>query len=173
MFSLAASKYWSWFCHVGGASSSDTGLIYGLGCRIGKKHVLTAAHVFEQYEFPTAMIADGLWKCSVEKNWHNRDVAVLRIENILKKNGRSDEIAEFPSLANQSPKIGTSLGYIGRLKLLDEAGQSKGRTYFGQGHVAFFEEGLRGQTLLAVDGSAVEKGFSGGPVFTAVSASDI
>ena len=62
--------------------------------------------------------------------------------------------------------MGTSLGYIGWLKLLDESGQSKGRTYFGQGHVAFFEKGLRGQTLFAVDGSAVEEGFSGGPAFT-------
>ena len=166
MFSLAAPKYWSWYCHVGGSSDAGAGKIHGLGCRLGPKHVLTAAHVFEQYAFPTALLTDGLWKCSVERDWPSLDIALIRVETPLKKKGQSEEISEFPDLATRIPQMGTSLGYIGWLKLLDESGQSKGRTYFGQGHVAFFEKGLRGQTLLAVDGSAVEEGFSGGPAFT-------
>ncbi len=166
MFSIVAPKYWSLYCHVGGTSDSEPGKIHGLGCRVGRRLVLTAAHVYGQYDSPTVLLTDGLWKCSVLKAWPDLDVALLSADVAIKKKAKAEEPTEFPALATRIPTMGTSLGYIGWLKLMDESGQRKGRTYFGQGHVAFFDEGLRGQTLIAVDGSAVEQGFSGGPAFT-------
>jgi S1-C subfamily serine protease len=167
MFSRAAPKYWSWYCHVGGGSRDEPGKLHGLGCRVAPRRVLTAAHVFGQYDFATVLLTDGLWRCSVVKAWPDLDLALLRADLALSTKRKAQEPLEFPLIATKIPTLGTFLGYIGWLKLTDDSGRAKGRTYFGQGHVAFVDEGDRGQTLIAVDGSAVEQGFSGGPAFTA------
>jgi hypothetical protein len=129
--------------------------------------VLTACHVFAHREYPTVVLNDGLWKCRAAREWNNLDLALLIAEERVSVRHIADEPTKFPALSRQIPRLGTSLGYIGWLNILDDSGNRKGRTYFGQGHVAFFEKGFRGQTLVAVDGSAVEEGFSGGPAFTA------
>jgi len=59
------------------------------------------------------------------------------------------------------------LGCMAWLRLLKEDGEPQGRTYFGQGHVAYFESGANDELLFALQGPTIEKGFSGGPVFSA------
>ncbi|MBI1752050.1 MAG: trypsin-like peptidase domain-containing protein [Acidobacteria bacterium] len=166
MYSVAAPKYWSLYCHVGGTSDSSTGKTYGIGCRVGPGLILTAAHVYKQHKSPAVLLGGGVWKCSVVKEWSNLDIALLKADVLLKKMDEIEEPTDFPRLADKTPTMGTSIGYIGSLKLMNESGQKDGRTYFGQGHVAFFEKGLRGQNLVAIDGGAIEQGFSGGPAFT-------
>ncbi len=166
MFCRAAPRYWILHCHVGGTSDASAGRLFGLGCRVGSRLVLTAAHVYEKHDTPTVLLSDGLWLCSVAKEWSSLDIGLLRAERLLERRSEPNEPTVFPQLSAKVPLLGTSLGYIGWLSLLEPNGDARGRTYFGQGHVAFFERGRRGQTLLAVDGSAVERGFSGGPAFT-------
>jgi hypothetical protein len=166
MFSKAASRYWTLYCHVGGGNGATARKVHGLGCRLSPFHVLTAAHVFRDYEWPTALLGDGLWRCSVVKAWPDLDIALLCKTTHVRINGTGQAQMEYPRLSERIPSLGCSLGYIGYLSLLEESGKRKGRTYFGQGHVAFFESGRNNQILLAVAGSAVQQGFSGGPVFT-------
>ena len=128
--------------------------------------MLTAAHVYRQYQLPTVLLTNGLWECAVVREWEQLDISLVRVTKQLKATGIGEEPEEYPALSSRLPSLGASLGYIGWLNLLDESGKRSGRTYFGQGHVAFFEKGLKGQTLLAIAGSAVQQGFSGGPVFT-------
>jgi hypothetical protein len=166
MFAHAAEKYLDLYCHVGGTSDSSPGERLGLGCRVGPNVVVTAAHVFRRHNFPTVLLADGLWKCVVVKEWEELDIALVRATDRLGEHCEGEEPTDFPSIASPIPVMGSSLGYIGWLKLLDDSGRKMGRTYFGQGHVAFSEDGSSGQQLIAVHGSAVELGFSGGPAFT-------
>jgi hypothetical protein len=167
MFSIAASKYWNLYCHVGSTNGTAPARVHGLGCRIGPGFVLTAVHVYQQYQSPTVLLTNGLWECAVVQEWEQLDISLIRVTKQLKANGKGEEPEVYPSLASRIPSLGASLGYIGWLNLLDESGKHRGRTCFGQAHVAFFEKGLKGQTLLAIAGSAVQQGFSGVPVFEA------
>ena len=167
MFSSAATAYWNLYCHVGAVRGNQSPRLCGLGCRVSNAHLLTAAHVYANSDYPIAALTDGLWKCVVVKEWQDLDIALLQKVKLLKKKAEPQEPLYIPAISDKVPGLGTSLGYIGWLKLQDEDGKDSGRTYFGQGHVAFIYEGSQGQLLLAVDGSAVEQGFSGGPVFRA------
>ena len=172
MFSEAASKYWGLYCHVGGTNDATVGKVHGLGCRLTASHILTAQHVFDDYAYPTVALSDGIWKCKVVKAWPDQDIALLRKTKLVKPTGEPENEMAYPTLARELPDLGCSLGYIGWLAVA--AGRVRGKTrgrnaYFGSRAFGFFEFSESApdhRVLLAVAGSAVQQGFSGGPVFT-------
>jgi hypothetical protein len=115
---------------------------------------------------PRVLLDDGLWNCEIAGDWPARDLALLRVTSVAKPLGSSTgKPQRFPQLSERQPSIGETLGYLASLSLNDESGSSSGHTYFGQGHVAFFSQNRGHEVVFALAGGAIQKGFSGGPVF--------
>ena len=167
MFEQAASRYFRLWTFVGRADGQQGPKVFGLGCHLAPGLVLTAAHVYGNSKEPTAGVNDDLWVCSIAAAWPDRDLAVLRAERRLRSFGNDHTPPSYPELSSDLPRVGMQLGCMAWLDLNGPGGESRGRTYFGQGHVAFFEQGAHGELLFAMQGPTIEKGFSGGPVFSA------
>ena len=152
MFVDACKQYWPLSCHVGSSESGAS----GLGCALSPAFVLTAHHVYQGNGPPVVVNTGGLWRCSVVREWVEDDLALLRKEEKIKTAG-ADPVGTFPGWSTRMPSLGQSLGFLASLR------GPRLRTYFGQGHIAFFdgEEGLR----FGLAGALVQRGFSGGPVF--------
>ena len=166
MFEQAAARYFRLWTFVGRVERQQSAKVFGLGCHLAPGLVLTAAHVYAGAGEPTVSINGGLWACSVAAEWPDRDIAVLRAERKLQSLGSDDTAPPYPQLAADLPRVGMQLGCMAWLKLLDPNGETRGRTYFGQGHIAYFDRGASGELLFAMQGPTIEKGFSGGPVFS-------
>lgn len=161
MFQNAARQYWRLKAQVG-----DEAGIKGMGCRIAPTFVLTAMHVVQGVKSGKAILDDGLWRWSLNRTWPQRDLALLELVDCTKPICGADPAATtFPSIADAQPFLGQSLGYLAHLSLRDEYGERSSHTYFGHGHVAFFKTGDAGEILFALGGGAIQRGFSGGPVF--------
>jgi S1-C subfamily serine protease len=166
MFADAARLFWQLKCQAGHGPSVAATRIYGFGCQVSARHVLTALHVVNEAD-PRVLLDDGLWNCDVVGDWPARDLALLRVTSVAKPVGSSTvKPQRFPQLSERQPSIGETLGYLASLSLNDESGSSSGHTYFGQGHVAFFSQNRSRELVFAMAGGAIQKGFSGGPVFT-------
>ena len=155
MFQDATRIYWALKSHVGSGRESR-----GLGCLLSSRHVLTAHHVYAGVGEPTALAPGGVWRCRAIAEWPDLDLGVLQTVDLLKP---SDVLVPtvFPAFDGNMPGLGQSLGFLAWL--------TSGRhrvTYFGQGHVAFFEPRERKALRFALAGAAVQRGFSGGPVYT-------
>lgn len=167
MFTNACKLFWNLTCNVGGGSRRQSGQVHGLGCAISDRHVLTAQHVYSQhgYEWLIVIYAEGVWRCRIVKEWRNHDIALIEKEKLIKE-APLDHPNAFPELYTSMPSWGQSLGYLAWLTTRKPQGKDHSVTYFGQGHVAFFELEGEEAPLFALAGGTVQKGFSGGPVFT-------
>jgi hypothetical protein len=166
MFKNAARQYWQLKCQVGHGATLQGTKLFGLGCRLSPTHVLTAFHLVSA-KGPRVLLGDGLWNCDLEQKWVDRDLALLRITSVAKQLGPADEQQPvYPSVSSENPFLGASLGYLASLSLTSESGESSSHTYFGHGHVAFFTQNSHKQLVFALAGGAIQKGFSGGPVFS-------
>jgi S1-C subfamily serine protease len=167
VFEQAAAQFFRLWTFVGRTDHEQTPAIHGLGCRIAPGLVLTAAHVYAGGVAPTVGIDGDVWVCSVAAEWADRDIAVLRAERKIRSfDPDRNSVPPYPQLATDLPRVGMQLGCMAWLRLREPDGNTRGRTYFGQGHVAYFEEGAHGELLFAMQGPTIEKGFSGGPVFS-------
>jgi hypothetical protein len=154
LFSDACRLYWSLKCHVGPAQTAR-----GLGCALTPRHVLTAKHVFGDDPRPTVASSLGIWSCRVLREWPDADLAVLEQRELLRPADMS-EPKRYPEVSSKMPGLGQSLGYLAELHA------PKACTYFAQGHVAFFQKGEADELLFGLAGGLIQRGFSGGPVFT-------
>lgn len=166
MFENAARLYWQAKCEVGHGPTVKETRIYGYGCQIAPGVVLTARHVIGSTG-ARVLLDDGLWNADLAGEWPERDIALLRTSSLAKALGAGTGISTaYPRLSDSKPALGQVLGYVGSLVLNHAAFKATRHTYFGQGHVAFFTKNRDGELVFALAGGAIQKGFSGGPVFT-------
>lgn len=165
MFVSTCSLFWPLRCNVGGGNQS-AGKMHGMGCAISKKGVLTARHVYAQdcYEWPVVLHDEGLWRCKVVQEWPDLDLALLEKDELVHE-AALEKPTLFPEFHPGVLQLGQSLAYLAWLSTRAENGTERSVTYFGQGHVAFFDG--EKEPSFALAGGVIQKGFSGGPVFSA------
>ena len=168
MFEESAKLHFLCKCNVGGGSPEVQGKLYGMGCLLDQNHVLTARHVWSTikpgYGWPVVLKHDGLYKCQVVFEDQDADLLVIRAtEKVV-----ACELTpppKYPNLTVNAPFIGKTVGSMASLKVhgLDN---EEGSTYFSMSSLSMFMSGTPGKALhIAMTGSLIQRGFSGGPVF--------
>lgn len=166
MFLESAKLHFSTQAHVGGSSSNGRGRTYGKGCRLSETHLLTASHVWQQakqeFEWPTAIRYDGLYRCEIAFEHAGADLLLLRID---KKLTDSDLVVpdQYPKLSTRKPFPGQTVGYIASLKIPGD--ENSGHTYFSMASISMLVKSQPGTLRFGLTGGLIQKGFSGGPIF--------
>jgi Trypsin-like peptidase domain len=132
--------------------------------------VITARHLIEhvgkKYEWPVVFKHDGVFKCRILFSAWNFDVALLEATERLEP-ASFDEPAEYPRLFSEMPSWGMTVGYLGSLRTLERGGIENHGTYFSAAHISTFLPGGDDKSrYYLLTGGVVQRGFSGGPVFT-------
>jgi hypothetical protein len=169
MFQAAATNHFTWNCCVGGGSSTSRGQLFGIGCTLDAKHVLTANHIWAEinhrYEWPTVLRRDGGFRCEVAFKSPQHDIMILRATEQM-SDGVSDSIVTYPTFAREPISLGSSVGFMSRLRLHRTIDDVASYTHFAFGTVAMnmpSEDGHAPQ--FALSSTVSQQGFSGSPVF--------
>jgi hypothetical protein len=170
MFRDAARQYWSLKCNVGGGNDVQKGKLHGLGCLLTPRHILTAGHVWEnisdRYSWPVVLKHDGLFRCTVLHHDPGIDLMLLQCTDKLAP-GELSEPASFPAVYPDFPWWGQSVGFLTSLHLTMTGPKPRSCTSFSQASVSMFVNDEESRNLFVLDGGTIQKGSSGGPVFTA------
>lgn len=170
MFTEAARLHFQTCCDIGGGSPNVHGKLFGKGCWLSDKHVLTALHVWQgisdDYEWPVAIRHDGLYKCEIAFEQADADLLILRTVEKL-KHANLHQPVKYPGISANQAFLGKTVGYLATLKV-PNACDTESHTYFASACVSMFMQTGASQGLyFALTGGLIQRGFSGGPVFEA------
>ncbi len=170
MFTNACKFYWGLVCSVGGGTQQIKGKLHGKGCLLSRNHAITALHTVTQmlhkYQWPVIMKQDGVFRCEVQFQSKEYDVALLRTTDKIVEYDLGPLPPNYPSIATSNPFLGLSVGFIGTISLEGENETERHTTFSPASTSYYFEEQVTKGFRYALIGGFVQKGFSGGPVFT-------
>ena len=169
MFQKACQIFWDVNCQVGGGKNQKQGL-HGMGCEVSPLHILTARHVWEetsaQYDYPIVMKHDGIFRSEVAFESADHDLLLLKCKKKI-SDCNFQKPQSYPKIFGKSLSLGVSVGYITALHLPQPSGDTSRHTCFSSTSVSFDFKDAKTQTrLIVLGGGIMQKGFSGGPVFT-------
>ena len=171
MFSKSAGLFFNCQCSVGGGCSDSprSARIFGIGCLLDENHVLSAAHCWTgieaRFEWPAVMTLHGLFRCELAFCSEESDIMLLRmVEHIQKPPGDFEQPKQYAALSDEHVFLGSQVGTISQLNLLDRQGETSTRTHFSAGFVSMWLLENR-PPRFALSGTVIQKGFSGSPVF--------
>jgi len=171
MFQRAAQEHFCWHCSVGGGSEDGSGKVYGCGCLLHPRYVLTAAHIWngvrETHHWPIVTRPTGAFRCEVVQEWKEWDIMVLRLLQKLPRFPEEETVLQrYASLSDSRVFLGSHVGVISRLTLFDEFLSRDSKAHFSAGYVSMLWPAKDGQLEMhALSNIVVQRGFSGSPVF--------
>ncbi len=168
MFEDAAKLHYAALGHVGGGSRHVKGELYGKGCWLSEKHILTARHIWlglkDSFEWPVAIRHDGLWKCEIVFEQANADLLLMKTVTKL-DNAELSQPNRYPGISANRPFLGRTVGYLASLNVPEGDKENK-HTYFSMSCISMFLPNSSVKAVhYALTGGLIQKGFSGGPVF--------
>jgi len=169
MFKNAFGFFTNIHCHVGGGTNNLKNKLYGSGCLVSEGIVISALHIYEriqeEYDFGIILKNDGLFRAEPILIFKESDIIILKCIEKLKVQNLG-EVNEYPPIEYPKPFIGTSVGYIGNLQINNERLKSKQATFFTQAFISSMIYSNEDSIFCALSGGVIQKGFSGGAVFT-------
>lgn len=168
MFQESAKLHFLCKCSVGGGSSNVKGRMFGIGCLLDDRHALTARHVWaaiqREYTWPVVLKYDGLYECQVVYEQRDADLLILKATEKI-DDCEFNQPTRYPQLSANDAFLGKTVGSIASLRIQDLDTENS-YTYFSMSSLSMFMRGTEGKARhIAMTGSLVQKGFSGGPVF--------
>jgi len=168
MFSESARLHFQTCSDIGGGSRRAIGKLFGKGCWLSDRHVLTALHVWrhisDTYEWPVARRYDGLYKCEIAFEQANADLLILRTVEKL-EHAEFSKPFKYPGISANPAFLGKSVGYLATLKV-PNGGVTDHHSYFSSACVSMVLKSDSSKApYLALTGGLIQRGFSGGPVF--------
>jgi hypothetical protein len=168
MFQESAKLHFLCKCNVGGGSPDVKGRLFGMGCLLDNYHVLTAWHVWggiqQEYAWPVVLKYDGLYKCQIVFEQQDADLLIIKTTEKI-TDCELNRPSRYPQLSANTPFLGKTVGSIALLNTQEVDGE-KSYTYFSMSCLSMFMGGTQGKAChIAMTGSLIQKGFSGGPVF--------